>query len=122
MSKQQNVLDGTSKAWCCWNGTGTAAIRDSFNLSSITDHGTGEFSQNFTSNYNNTNYVISGAHAAASPVATYVYHVQPTQESGITASSARVYNVYSGRSYFGNASSGIQDYPYCAFHSHGDLA
>ena len=32
-----------AKAWVNFNGTGTVAIRDSFNVSSITDVGTGQY-------------------------------------------------------------------------------
>jgi hypothetical protein len=33
---------GVCRAWVNFNGTGTVAIRASFNVSSITDNGTGE--------------------------------------------------------------------------------
>ena len=36
----------TAKAWVNFNGTGTVAIRDSGNVSSITDHAVGGFSIN----------------------------------------------------------------------------
>ena len=36
------------KAWVNFNGTGTVAIRGSYNVSSITDNGTGDYSINFT--------------------------------------------------------------------------
>ena len=48
------------KAWVNFNGTGTVAIRDSFNVSSITDNGTGDYKVNFTSNMTTINYTISG--------------------------------------------------------------
>ena len=35
--------NGTSKAWVNFNGTGTPAARDSYNQSSLTDNGTGDF-------------------------------------------------------------------------------
>jgi len=37
----------TARAWVNFNGTGTVAIRDSFNVSSITDRGTGNYTVNF---------------------------------------------------------------------------
>ena len=40
----------TAKAWCAWNQTGTPAIRDSHNCSSITDYGTGEGKATLTNN------------------------------------------------------------------------
>jgi len=36
------------RAWVNFNGQGTVAIRDSGNVSSITDNGTGNFTVNFT--------------------------------------------------------------------------
>ena len=36
-----------ASAWVNFNGTGTVAIRSSYNVSSITDHGTGLHSANF---------------------------------------------------------------------------
>jgi len=44
-------------AWVNWNGTGTIAIRDSENISSITDVSTGKTRLNFTTTMANTNYV-----------------------------------------------------------------
>ena len=37
------VTNGSAKAWVNFNGTGTIAARDSFNLSSLTDNGTGQY-------------------------------------------------------------------------------
>lgn len=47
-------------AWCRFNGTGTAAIEDSFNIASITDNGTGSYSFAPTTNFPNA----TGAMAA----------------------------------------------------------
>jgi hypothetical protein len=56
--------DGTSqasgsqacKAWVNFNGTGTVAIRASYNVSSITDNGTGLYVINFTNAMSDANY------------------------------------------------------------------
>jgi hypothetical protein len=53
------VINGTAKAWVNFNGTGTVAIRGSFNVSSITDGGTGIYTVNFTTAMPDTNYVVS---------------------------------------------------------------
>jgi hypothetical protein len=37
-----------AKAWVNFNGTGAVAIRASYNVSSITDNGTGDYTVNFT--------------------------------------------------------------------------
>ena len=49
-----------AKAWVTFNGTGTVAIIDSYNVSSITDNGTGYFRCNLSVTQNNANYVIVG--------------------------------------------------------------
>ena len=48
--------DSMSKAWVNFNGASTIAIRDSFNVSSITDNGTGDYTINFITPFTNTNY------------------------------------------------------------------
>jgi hypothetical protein len=55
----QNGMTGIAKAWVNFNGTGTVAIRDSFNVSSITDNGTGDYTVNFTTAMPNANYGIA---------------------------------------------------------------
>lgn len=54
------VVDGSAKAWVNFNGTGTVAIRRAFNVSSITDNGTGEYTVNFTSAMADANYAATG--------------------------------------------------------------
>jgi hypothetical protein len=44
------------RAWVNFNGTGTVAIRASFNVSSITDNGTGDYTVNFTNAMPDGNY------------------------------------------------------------------
>lgn len=44
------------KAWVNFNGTGTVAINDSFNVTSITDNGVGNFTVNPTNAIGNGNY------------------------------------------------------------------
>lgn len=51
------------RAWVNFNGTGTVAIRASFNVSSITDNGTGDYTINYTNAMPDANYniVLTGA-------------------------------------------------------------
>ena len=51
----------TAKAWVNFNGSGTPSIRDSYNVSSITDNATGEWTVNFTAAMNNSNYSVVGS-------------------------------------------------------------
>ena len=43
-----NQVGTFCRAWVNFNGTGTVAIRQSFNVSSITDNGAGDYTVNFT--------------------------------------------------------------------------
>ena len=52
---------GLAKAWVNFNGTGTVAIRASFNVSSITDNGTGDYTVNFTTALADANYAAPGS-------------------------------------------------------------
>jgi len=58
LAKLTGVND--AKAWVNFNGTGTVAIRGSFNVSSITDNGTGDYTINFTTAFADANYCIAG--------------------------------------------------------------
>lgn len=49
------------RAWVNFNGTGTVAIRSSFNVSSITDNGTGAYTVNLTNALPDANYSVSGS-------------------------------------------------------------
>ena len=115
-NKLPDMLSGSSKAWCNWNGS-TAAIRDSFGVSSLTDNGSGDFTFSYTSNFASANYTTGGVFAHSSAITTYNYNVQPREDSVVTASNVRLITVFVGAS-----ASGIQDYPNCNFTSHGDLA
>lgn len=54
------------KAWVNFNGQGTVAIRQSYNVTSITDNGTGEFTVNFTTAMPDTNYAMAGSSTSVS--------------------------------------------------------
>ena len=60
------------RAWVNFNGTSTVAIRASFNVSSITDNGTGYYTVNFTT---------------AMPDANYSYIAKSTRSTNNTAAS-----------------------------------
>ena len=73
------------KAWVNFNGTGTVAIRASYNVSSITDNGTGDYTVNFTTAMPDANYspsaVITLDTAASN---NYGYGIKSTGTTSIT--------------------------------------
>jgi len=55
----ENAINGSAKAWVNFNGTGTVAIRASYNVSSITDNNTGDYTVNFTNAMSDKNYAVN---------------------------------------------------------------
>tara|TARA_Y100000004_G_scaffold59041_1_gene65681 strand:+ start:23035 stop:24126 length:1092 start_codon:yes stop_codon:yes gene_type:complete len=53
------IQQGRAKAWVNFNGQGTVAIRDDFNVSSITDIATGDFRVNFDTSMPSVNYCVA---------------------------------------------------------------
>ena len=54
------VVNGSAKAWANIDGTGTIALRDSLNVSSITDDGTGAYDTSFSNSFSTTSYCAIG--------------------------------------------------------------
>lgn len=63
----ETVINGSAKAWVNFNGTGTVAIRASFNVTSITDVTTGTYNVNFTNALTDANYSAVGCAGGADP-------------------------------------------------------
>ena len=56
----------TAKVWANYNGNGDA-MRDSHNISSLTDNGTGDYTFNFSNDFTNTSYaVVTGVYNGTS--------------------------------------------------------
>jgi hypothetical protein len=100
----ETVINGSAKAWVNFNGTGTVAIRASFNVSSITDNGTGNYTVNFTTALADGNYSVVGGVIGNS--ASYAY-----MTSGLVTPSASSVVVITGR--FDQSSGTFQDLSQC---------
>ncbi len=59
-----DINQGRAKSWVNLNGTGTIATRDSFNVSSVIDNGTGYYTAVFAANLANANYASFGSSAS----------------------------------------------------------
>ena len=55
-STPEEINQGRAKAWVNFNGD-PVGIRDSFNVSSITENGAGDYTVNFTTNMSSASYV-----------------------------------------------------------------
>lgn len=52
----QSLQQGLTKAWVNYNGTGTVAVRDSFNITNLTDVGTGRQTVDFVNDFSAADY------------------------------------------------------------------
>ena len=59
-STTTNLQQGLLKNFLNMNGTGTIAIRDSFNTASITDRAEGDYTTAFTNNFRAVEYSFNG--------------------------------------------------------------
>lgn len=80
-------MAGAAKAWVNFNGTGTVAIRAGFNVSSITDNGTGNYTVNFATALADANYAAVFAISNNSSLGR-IYTPQPVN---VSASACRVH-------------------------------
>ena len=92
-STPSEVFEGRAKAWVNFDGTtntsGSCDVRNSFNVSSVTDNGTGDYTINFTSALANANYVVcgtSGGQNSTSNGSVYQYD----QATAKTTSACRI--------------------------------
>jgi hypothetical protein len=104
-----------AKAWVSFQGTGTVSIKDSFNVSSISDIGTGNYRAYYTSNMEDADYCILTAGASLTA---------GSGSGGKNISSYTEYNLVNsaGISNFNASGSGYEDVSRVFVHVTGDLA
>ena len=59
-STTTNLQQGLLKAWGNFDGSGTVGTNDSFNMDSLTDNGTGNYTVSITNDLANANGCVSG--------------------------------------------------------------
>ena len=62
-----NAIQGSAKAWVNFNGVTTAAVRASYNVSSVTRNGTGDYTANFSTAFADANYAMTSSSANTGP-------------------------------------------------------
>lgn len=88
------VVEGSAKAWINFTGVSTTASRDSFNISSLTDAGTGQtYPISFTNSMGNANYSGSYFQNASTSTAYSGFNNQHAGGFGTFATGS--YGVYS---------------------------
>ena len=97
--------DGTEnykcRAWVNFNGTGTVAIRESGNVSSITDNGTGNYTINFTTAMPDANYsvVATSGGKTAGRAATAATNINTVLATSAQTVNGFLLNIFSGGQY-----------------------
>lgn len=97
--KLPNMLSGSAKVWVNFNGTGTIATRDSFNVSSLTDHATGQYQVNISSSMSNSNYAVTGSHSEDNNTSPTGLRNSARQYNNLTTSSYRLQPCQSASSF-----------------------
>ena len=83
-----NIAQGLAKAWINFEGDGTIAISDSFNVTSITDRGSGLYTITIANDMSNALYSITGN--GVHDTSSYVAWCAVAHDTGMTAAAAPV--------------------------------
>lgn len=102
---------GVAKAWVNFNGTGTIAARDSENVSSLTDNGTGDYTVAFSSAFSSSDYILTSGQSISGIYVNGPYYV-PGQTKSTTQLRINAYSYALGNG----------DNPEMYLSIHGDLA
>jgi len=111
------VASGSAKCWVNFNGTSTAATRDSFNLSSLTDNATGDFTISFSSSFSNNDYTVGGTTRSPGVISGGGYQAPADSDSDQATGSLRAYTIS-----LSSGSLSVADLSHCYPSLHGDLA
>jgi hypothetical protein len=83
------VVNGSAKSWVNFQGTSTVSIRESLNISSVTDRGTGQYTPNLSSNMSNANFSVGASTSFLSGVTHMVHFIPDGADGGNVASAIR---------------------------------
>ena len=108
------VVNGSAKAFALWNSASTPAYRGSFNMGSITDHGTGDQTVAFVASMANANFTTSGQVGNGND--GDASNAQMRRGSSATGSQRCTIQFAT------SASNANYDYTYVGLVIHGDLA
>ena len=114
-----SLQQGLGKAWINFNGSGTIATRDSFNISGNTDNGSGSYTPAYTNNFSNNDYAFNlSCCNFSSGNSTFVHHFWLGSDL-LTTAQTQVNTLYVSNT-SGGGSGADSDLIMVQFH--GDLA
>ena len=106
----QNLVQGVAKAWVRMDTVGTASTAGNFNISSLTDNGTGEVFPNITNSFSDLHFVTVGGANGAGVVN---FAGIETRRESTSQINMRTFNT---------STNGLADFYYDYCTAHGDLA
>jgi len=107
-STTTNLQQGLAKIWCNADQTGT--VRDSLNISGITDEGTGDVTFTFSNATSNDDYALTGScRRSANTAEGFVFQIHT-----LATASCRARHMYLGQT--------LYDHDHMCMNIHGDLA
>tara|TARA_A100001391_G_scaffold62467_1_gene38936 strand:- start:342 stop:755 length:414 start_codon:yes stop_codon:yes gene_type:complete len=112
-STTTNLQQGLAKASCNLDGSGTATIRASSNISSVTDNATGKYTHAFTNSFSDVNSITSGCNNQANNTTSYNRYI--SLPGAASASQVITWGVRADNL-------DIEDPEFLQFVQHGDLA
>lgn len=84
------------RAWVNFNGTGTPAIRASFNVTTIGDNGLGDYTMNYGIAMPDADYCVVTANGQDTPGSAALRTAGPAQTTSVTTTSVRLISGYMG--------------------------
>lgn len=92
---QSNGVNTNAQAWVNYKGTSTQAILSSYNVSSVTYNGTGNYTINFTNAFADTNYVFVAGAVCASTTWNSGYLATPLSNDTKSTTQFQIHTGYS---------------------------
>lgn len=98
---RQHYHPSAAKAWVNFNGTGVVAIRSSYNVASITDNGSGDYTVNFSAALADANYCVSGVTTSGPAGVSVAIHAAAASSAPtvMTTTACRIYASNNGGAY-----------------------
>ena len=95
-STTEQINQGRAKVWIHFDGQDTVAIRDSFNVSSLTDNGTGDYTISFSTAMSNDNYAVTTTQPAQHDFTQAILGIEQDHTNAFATGSIRVQSVKTG--------------------------
>tara|TARA_B100000941_G_scaffold257106_1_gene206807 strand:- start:2421 stop:2888 length:468 start_codon:yes stop_codon:yes gene_type:complete len=112
-SNTTNLQQGLAKQWIHFNGSGTIAILDSFNTTTIVDNGSGDYQVTIANDMSNVNYSVSG---------TMCYPTTGNSSAARQGPAVNEHAVGSYQVYCGSNTTTLDDVAVINLQTMGDLA